>query len=168
MLRVLALAALALAGCGTTAEGESERGGAPAAQGSAVERCTDRLLRNAELEELGEEEAEATRRYVESTYCSRFAERGWVYDDGRLSIDAFTWLARAGEEACAEAGKGQEGAAVTVPCDQAAGEGGIVDDCALLKHVRASEVREYLDTLERRYGSVECEDGTPLADLGAE
>ena len=170
MVRVLALAgfALALAGCGATAEGEGP-GGAPAAQASAVERCTDRLLGDLELEELSKEEAEATRRSTESTYCAPFAERGWVYEDGTLSIDAHTWLGRAGEEVCAEAGEGQEGPGTTVSCDEAdEGEGGTIDDCALLRHVRASEVREYLDGLERRHGGVACEDGTRLADLGAE
>ena len=90
---VVALLALALTGCGATAdETRDETGGggeAPMSAGAAVERCSERLLRNAELEELSAKEREAARRYAESTYCSRFAERGWVHNDGTLSIDAY-------------------------------------------------------------------------------
>jgi hypothetical protein len=57
--------------------------------------------------------------------------------------------------------------AETVPCELDAGGPKMIGDCALLEHVRRSEVRAYLDQLQRRHGSVECEDGTPLAHLGA-
>lgn len=115
---------------------------------------------------------EAARRYVETTYCARFARRGWVYGDGSLSIDAHTWLEQGGREVCAEAEEASEGEptkpARTIPCDELGAEGpGMIADCALLQHVRESEVREYLDQLRRRHGSVECEDGTPLDGLGA-
>jgi hypothetical protein len=174
---VVALLALALTGCGATAdETRDETGGggeASMSAGAAVERCSERLLRNAELEELSAKEREAARRYAESTYCARFAERGWVYDDGTLSIDAYRWLAEAGEEVCAEAEAAQEGEPAgpvrTVPCDEVdAGEDPGIIECAGLEYVRESEVREYLDGLQRRHGSVECEDGTPLADVGTQ
>jgi hypothetical protein len=173
---VAAVFVLALTGCGaTTDDGRDEAsatGKASAAAGSAVERCTDRLLRDAELAELTEAEMEAARRYVETTYCARFARRGWVYGDGSLSIDAHTWLEQGGREVCAEAEEASEGEptkpARTIPCDELGAEGpGMIADCALLQHVRESEVREYLDQLRRRHGSVECEDGTPLDGLGA-
>jgi len=131
------------------------------------------LLGNAQLEELTADEQEAVRRYTESTYCARFAERGWVYDDGALSIDAYTSLAEGGEEECGEAesesAPGEEPAAPgrTVPCDEVgAGEDETID-CALLRHVRKSEVRAYLDELQRSGRAVACDDGTALADLGA-
>jgi hypothetical protein len=38
-------------------------------------------------------------------------------------------------------------------------------DCALLHHVRRSEVRDYVERLQRE-GAVECDDGAPLDDLG--
>ena len=163
--------ALALAGCGSSADGAGDDGEPPVSAGAAVERCTERLLSDAELEELTAEEQETVRSYTESTYCARFAARGWVYDDGALSIDAYTWLAEGGEEECAEAegtpGEEPAGSERTVPCDEVdAGEDETID-CALLRHVRRSEVRAYLDELGERGRSVECDDGTPPADLGA-
>ena len=169
---VAAALALALAGCGSSADEAGVDGEAPVSAGAAVERCTERLLSDAELEELTAEEQEAVRSYTESTYCARFVERGWVYDDGALSIDAYTSLAEGGEEECAEAEaesvEGEPGgSAQSVPCDEVdAGEDGTID-CALLRHVRRSEVRAYLDELQRSGQAVECDDGTPLADLGA-
>jgi len=170
---VAAALALALAGCGSSADETGDDGAGPASAGAAVERCTERLLSDAELEELTPEEQEAVRSYAESTYCARFAERGWVYDDGALSIDAYTFLAEGGEEECGEAeaestpGEEPAGPARTVPCDEVdAGEDETID-CALLRHVRRSEVRAYLDELQRSGQAVECDDGTPLADLGA-
>jgi hypothetical protein len=38
-------------------------------------------------------------------------------------------------------------------------------DCALLHHVRAGEVRDYLERL-RLESAVQCDDGTPLDELG--
>jgi hypothetical protein len=56
-----------------------------------------------------------------------------------------------------------------VQCDEVdAGEDPGIIECAGLEYVRESEVREYLDGLQRRHGSVECEDGTPLADVGTQ
>ena len=170
---VAAAFVLAFAACGSNADEAGDDGEAPVSAGAAVERCTERLLSDAELEELTAEEQEAVRSYAESTYCARFAERGWVYDDGALSIDAHTWLAEGGEEECGEAvaesapGEEPPGPGRTVPCDEVdPGEDETID-CALLRHVRRSEVRAYLDELEERGRSVECDDGTPPADLGA-
>ena len=73
---------VALAGCGSNA-GESSR----------ADRCTDRLL-------AGVESTRAARRYVRNTYCELFASRGWVYEDGALSVDAQRWLVEGGSEEC--------------------------------------------------------------------
>jgi hypothetical protein len=170
-----AVIALAATGCGATAGDAIDEGsttGKAAASAPAVERCTERLLRDADSTALTEEEREAVRRYAETTYCSRFAERGWVYDDGTLSIEAHKWLEQAGEEECAQAEAAPEGGPAkpgrTVPCDEFnPGGAKMIAGCALLHHVRRSEVREYLDQLRRRHGNVECEDSTPLAELGA-
>ena len=90
------------------------------------------------------------RAYVRRTYCEPFESRGWVYDDGALSIDAQTWLAEGGSEQCAsEAGP--------VPCPESR-----TIDCAMLHHVRRSEVRDYL----ARRPDVACDDGTPVEQLG--
>jgi hypothetical protein len=166
-----AVLALVVAACGATAgEPDNEANAAREAGASApaaVERCTERLLRNADVEELAQAEQEAVRRYAETTYCSRFAERGWVYDDGTLSIEAHKWLEEGGEEECWRATEPGEPAS-TVPCEELdAGGPKLIRDCALLRHVPKSEVRDYLDQLRSRYGSVECEDGTPLAQLGS-
>ena len=68
-------------------------------------------------------------------------------------------------ESCASAGPAQPSR--TVPCDQLqAADGPRRIDCALLHHVRRSEVRKYLDDLRSR-GKLECDDGTPLGELGA-
>jgi hypothetical protein len=168
---VAAVFALAVAGCiGTAGDARDEAratSDAPASALSPVERCTERLLRTAEADELSEAEKEGVRRYIERTYCAPFAERGWVYDDGTLSIEAHKWLEEGGEEECVSATEpGQP--AKTVPCEQLDERGSkMIGDCVLLLHVRRSEVRDYLEQLRRRHGDVECEDGTPLAELGA-
>ena len=130
---------VALAGCGANAgEGESSR----------ADRCTDRLL-------AGAESTRAARRYVRNTYCELFASRGWVYEDGALSVDAQRWVVQGGSESCESATESGQGE--TVRCEESN-----VIDCALLHHVRRSEVREYLATLGR---DVECDDET-LEQLG--
>jgi hypothetical protein len=126
-----------------------------------VDRCSDRLLARAEADELPDAEREELRGYAETTYCARFAERGWVYEDGTLSIAAHEWLEAGGEEACA---RGTETGEKTVPCE--ADEDPILD-CALLHHVPRNEVREYVEDLRRRIPDVECDDGTPLDELGS-
>ena len=134
-----------------------ERGDGAAA--SRVERCTDSIVERAEPRGLSEDDL---RRYVERTYCSRFEEEGWIYDDGTLSIDVHTDT-RAEECAVAEPGKPSR----TVPCEQL--ESGFeVLDCAILHHVRKSEVQAHLAELMRRHTGVQCDDGTPLDELGAE
>jgi hypothetical protein len=156
--------ALVLAGCGgtngdaddearTTAEGQ-----APAS--SLVEKCTERFL-----ERVPEVERQEARRYVEVTYCTRFAERGWVYDDGALSIEAHEWLEASGEEECVLATEPGEPAR-TVPCEDFDERGKMIRDCGLLHYVRRSEVRDYIAELRHRYGDVRCDDGTPLEELG--
>ena len=135
---------------------------------SDVEKCINRLVAGAE----GATDAEKAqiRRYVEDTYCSRFAERGWVYDDGTLSIEAFKWLEAGGEEECVEAvaqGKPAKPAR-TVPCEERRSRGRkLIADCAPLLYVRRSDVQEYIEELRRRHGDVACEDGTRLEELGA-
>jgi hypothetical protein len=69
------------------------------------------------LERVPEAERQKARHYVEVTYCSRFAERGWVYDDGALSIEAHKWLEEDGEEECQFAVEPGEPAR-TVPCER--------------------------------------------------
>ena len=51
------------------------------------------------------------RSYIERTYCDRFAQHGWVYGDGTLSIKAQIWFMHAGT--CSESRIG--GPTVTVP-----------------------------------------------------
>ncbi len=160
-----AVAALALAGCGGTsgdAGDDATRTAAPQRHSRPlVEKCTERLLAR-----VPEAEREEAQHYVEVTYCSRFVERGWVYDDGALSVDAHKWLEAGAEEECAIATKPGEPAR-RVPCEEfGESEPYFIADCALLEQVRASEVREYTAELRRRYGDVKCEDGTPLAELG--
>jgi hypothetical protein len=149
--RLALAAAVLVAGCGSSAERAGEPTGA-----SRVERCTERFL--ARLEEGSEREA--ARGYVEETYCGRFEQRGWIYDDGALSIDAYT---KSGTESCAQEEPG--GAARTVPCDELEGDWPEVLDCALLRLVRRAEVREYVEELQRSR-EVRCDDGTSLAELG--
>lgn len=161
--------ALAVAGCGGTSRDARDGAGTPAERrapaSSPVEKCTERLL-----ERVPEAEIQEARHYVEVTYCSRFAERGWVYDDGALSIEAHKWLEEGGEEECVEPAPAGEPAkpARTVPCEEL-DEGGpkLIGDCSFLRYVRRSEVRAYVEQLRRRYGDVQCEDGTPLRALGA-
>ena len=98
------------------------------------------------------------RSYTQHTYCDRFAKRGWVYEDGTLSIKAHLWLLNG--YACSESSNG--GHAVTVPCKPS------FDplECGLLHFVRKAEVRAYLDKLTKTH-HVTCDDGTPLDKLGA-
>ena len=164
IVRVLAFAVLAvvLAGCG--ARDDDAIGGPPTDTASAaarVQTCTDRFVErvHGEGDDIDEEQL---RWYVETTYCSRFAERGWVYEDGSLSIAAHEWAEDGGEEACVRIT--ETGEETTIPCEDFAADPEI--DCALLHHVRQSEVREYVEELRREEREVECDDGTPLDELG--
>jgi hypothetical protein len=119
--------------------------GSDAAGASRVDRCTERLL-------VGADATAPARRRVRETYCEPFAASGWVYDDGALSIDAQKWLVEGGSEVC-----GSEHSE-TVPCEESR-----VIDCAMLRHVRRNEARAYVENLRR---AVECDDGTPVEQLG--
>jgi hypothetical protein len=134
------------AACGTAETNASGR----------VESCVDRFLSNSrDASATNDEEA---RDYVRKTYCERFVENGWVYADGALAIDAQRWL-----DAGATCAVGSEGEPTrTVPCEEI--DDPARSDCAVLRHVRRSEVRAYIEERgERRFA---CEDGTPTADLG--
>jgi hypothetical protein len=171
----IALVALALVGCGVNDDGGSVgESTADASAASRVDRCTDRFVARAETsghsdtgvagtaKDYDEIEEEEFRRYAETTYCSRFAKRGWVYEDGTLSIAAHEWIEEGGEEECSQVTEtGEE----TVPCEEIGGDP--IIDCALLHHVRQNEVRKYVEELRRLNGNVECDDGTPLDELGA-
>ena len=141
ILVTTALVVLAVAGCGSASSDQSR-----------VERCTERLLSRGEGEATDE-----ARAYARRTYCGPFERQGWVYEDGALSIDAQKWLDEGGMEECETAGAG--GQSVTVACED---ESPTID-CAMLRHVRRSEVRKYVAQLRR---DIECEDGTPVEQLG--
>jgi hypothetical protein len=149
VLPAIAFLAASLSACGTGAESSND----PAA--ARTERCVDRLLEHALRDGTSEE---GLRRYARDTYCARFEREGWVYDDGALSIEAHRWLVEGGT--CSTQTPGEP--AETAPCEP-------IDpqrlECALLRHVRRSEVVAYLEHLGRE-GAVECDDGTPLDQLG--
>jgi len=157
---------LALAGCASDA-GERREGTREGSVGatSRVERCTDRMLSRARLEGYSASEREGLRRYARTTYCDRFEQHGWIYDDGALRIDAHRWL-QSGSCASSEAvTPGQPPKPEPrVPCEQLLGDDPLLD-CALLHHVRRHEVQAYLQSLERRH-AVRCDDSTPLGELG--
>lgn len=155
----LALAIILLAaGCGSNRGKPGDEGSAEAA--SRIDRCTERFLERVEPKDSAE--SEEIRRYVESTYCARFEQRGWIYDDGTLKIEAHT---DSGSELCARAEAGEE--ARTVPCEELeAVESPHVLDCGMLHFVRRSEVSEYVEELQQGR-EVRCDDGTPLDELGA-
>jgi hypothetical protein len=145
-----AVAIAVLAGCGS--KGTATR----------ADKCTDRILRKSAPVRLPVTKAQV-RHYIAVTYCDRFAQKGWVYGDGALSIDAQRWLDHGSRERCATAGASGETVTTTIPCPVIAVPRTI--DCAMLRFVRRSEVRTYLTQLERRE-SVACDDKTPLAALG--
>ena len=122
-------------------------GGAEASQPTdGVEACVDRLLSRAEAKYREGPLRRQARRYARKTYCEPFARRGWVYRNGTLKIDAFRWLV---------SGRGGPG----LP------KAGDTIDCALLHHVPKAEVQAFLDEVSAR--GAHCDDGTPLAELGA-
>lgn len=104
------------------------------------------------------------RRYAEDAYCAPFERKGWVYEDGALSIAAQRWLDNAGADECAAGRAGEP--PKTLPCER-------LDrpstprtiDCALLHRVRRTEAVAHLAELQRG-GAVRCDDGTPLGELG--
>jgi hypothetical protein len=132
---------------------------ASSAANSRVERCVDRLLQHSTTQNLPDKGI--ARRYVRRTYCARFEGEGWVYEDGALSIAAQSWLVHAGT--CATGSAGEPGK--TVPCVPEQRGGVRIIECALLRVIRRSEVRDYIEQL-RTKGPVECEDGTAISELG--
>jgi hypothetical protein len=160
---VALLLAAALSACGSSS-GEA-RDDAPsadrdsAAAAARIESCVDRLLEHATT--LDPKEGDI-RRYARDTYCARFEENGWIYDDGVLRIGAQAWL-----EAGASCATGSEGEPTrTLPCEELDPPGTRRLDCALLHHTRMSEVKEYVERLQRTRPVIECDDGTPVEDLG--
>jgi hypothetical protein len=163
----IALLAAALTACGSSSKGTNmaasdERSGAAGAT-ARIERCVDRLLQNARPQDVTDEAA--ARRYARETYCKRFEKNGWIYDDGVLAIGAHTALEQGGSTCAASRARVGE-PAETVPCDEVMRPGPRILDCAVLHHVRRSEVRDYVDRLQQE-GAVECDDGTSLDNLGA-
>jgi len=157
------LFAVVLAGCGGTGGVRTEEGKQQSVPASErIERCTERFLERVDGQDASTDEV---RRYVEVTYCSPFAERGWVYEDGTLSIAAHTWLIEGSSEECSSAGADEP--AQTVPCEELEPMAGLqIIDCAILHQVQRSEVRGYIEHLQRKH-QVECDDGTPVEELGA-
>lgn len=157
----IALLVVGLVTSACASESGTGAGEATPPDADKIERCTDRLLTNADDPRAAK--ANDARQYAERTYCSPFAERGWVYDDGALSINAYRWLTAAGSESCSSAEAGEP--ARTVPCDELAPPGQLEElDCALLHHVRKSEVAQFLS--ETRPRPARCDDGTPVIELG--
>ena len=110
------------------------------------------------------------RRYARDTYCAPFEQNGWVYEDGALSIATQNWLDNGG--ACATQGavtgeaRSDGEPARTIPCEQTSGDTTTrIVECALLHHVRRTEVMAYVAKLQRD-NDVYCDDGTPLEELG--
>ncbi len=122
-----------------------------------VERCVDRLLSAAP----NDVRSDGARRYARETYCERFERNGWVHADGALRIAAHTWLETSGT--CAVGSEGEP--TRTVPCEDVRDPGPRRLECGLLRHVRQSEVRDYVARL-RREGEAACDDGTALDTLG--
>jgi hypothetical protein len=148
-----------LAGCGTG--GSEQRDGAASTERNStvaaahVNKCVELL---AGRPGSAENEQDA-RVYIKDTYCVPFERNGWIYDDGALRIAAQEWLDKGSEEECVTGESGES--TRTVPCDTATE----IIDCALLHHVRRAEVIAYMAELQQD-GSVQCDDGTPLAELG--
>ncbi|MBA2641832.1 MAG: hypothetical protein H0U82_02740 [Actinobacteria bacterium] len=159
-LAVLLLGATVSA-CGSgSSGGRDETPSSAPGSASRIEHCVDRLLQNTTTQNAADEEA--ARRYARRTYCARFEKNGWVYEDGAVSIAAQTWLDQGAT--CARGGEAEP--TRTVPCEVERSTGGAQTlDCALLRIVRRSEVREYIDRLETN-GPVNCDDGTGLDELG--
>jgi hypothetical protein len=153
---VTVAAALLLAGCGSA-------GGHSQELAAATERCTDRFLATAKP--ASSATSLDPQRYVERTYCGPFAREGWVYDDGALSIEAHEWLIKGytSSRGCAVASP-PGSTTETTPC-QPGHETGAPLECAILHVVRKREVEEYVARL-RKHGTVACDDGTSLDELG--
>ena len=159
----IVLLAAALAGCGTS--GGEQRDGAMSterdstAAAARINKCADRLLSRSATSGGSEQQV---RRYAIDTYCAPFEQNGWVYEDGALSIAAQKWLDNGGK--CATSSETEP--TRTVPCERTNRDATTrIIDCALLHHVRRTEVMAYVAELQRD-GDVHCDDGTPLEELG--
>ena len=142
---------LVLTGCGS--------GGKKAARPDAktayrIERCTQRFL----------DRVKTDRSYIETTYCRPFADKGFVYADGTLSIKAHLYVLSGGSS-CKSETSTPGGSTKTVPCEPVAEQLNPLE-CAILHYVRRDEVRAYIRKLQRSQ-RVSCDDGTPLDKLGA-
>jgi hypothetical protein len=146
-IAVVVLALMVAIGCDSTAKSE-------AGDSSLVSQCVHRMLARAEGEPR-----RLVRDYLRRTYCEPFAKSGWVHSDGTLSIRAHEWMLGAGTCESVEG-------TTTLPCDSRAQQEAPLLECGLLHFVRRSEVRPYLEDLQRRRGDVSCDDGTPLDELG--
>jgi hypothetical protein len=153
---VLAVALVA-AGCGSSGQ---SGGNASTVAAPRVDKCVERFLARATLDASTNTEV---RRYIEGTYCSPFERKGWVYEDGTLSIAAYLSLARGDSEACASADGGMTD---TAACSELPADASVVLDCAVLHVVRREEVQQFVRELERDR-DVSCDDGTALERLGA-
>jgi hypothetical protein len=141
------LALVLLTACGSA----KEKG---AGESPLIAQCLDRML-----EQVDGPRTPIVREYLRRTYCVPFAKHGWVHADGTISIEAHEWMLS--QRTCVSE---QDG--VTTKCDPREGMEAPVLECALLHLVRRSEVQSYLEDLQRRRGKVECDDGTPLDQLG--
>ncbi len=156
---LIASIAVVVVGCGSNS---SEAHQDTSAAASRVEKCSERIVERLASEDSAKTTKEELRRYVETTYCAPFEHRGRIYDDGTLSIAAYLDLVESGSCALAEAGQETR----TVPCEELDRSGPQTLDCAMLHYVRNSEVRKYIEKLQRSR-EVRCDDGTPLQKLGA-
>jgi hypothetical protein len=159
----LLLFAAALSACdsssGEARDGAQSAEREPAAATARIESCVDRLLSRATTQDVNEDDA---RSYARDTYCARFEANGWIDDDGVLSIGAHTWHEEGGT--CAFGSEEQP--TRTVPCEELDAPGRRRVDCALLHHTRRSDVKAYVERLQRERPIIECDDGTPVDDLG--
>jgi hypothetical protein len=161
--RLAIVVILVVAGCGSSVnEASTKRGGRASAEAaSRVERCVDRLMERVKPEDFAKTTRAVMGRHVERAYCAPFEKRGWVYDDGALSIRAHV------VEQPGTCSSSLGGETRTVSCEELQRmDERLVLDCALLHIVRRSEVRKYIEELQRNH-EVSCDDGTPLDELGA-
>ena|ERR1700694_1560571 len=156
MRAALAIAALlVLAGCSFG----DKNAQTDAKTASRIERCTQRFL-----DRVKGDRGAMVRSYIEDTYCRPFAENGWVYADGTLSINAHLYLLKGGNS-CKSETLTPGGQMKTIPCKPVAEMLNPLE-CAILHQVRRDEVRAYIRMLKRSQ-TVTCDDGTPLDKLGA-
>ena len=81
---VLLAIALLLTACSS---GDGRKAITDATPSSRSKQCTARLLAG-----IKGNRGPIVQRYIQRTYCDRFARHGWVYEDGTLSIKAHLWV----------------------------------------------------------------------------